>query len=337
MKTHRWMSWCVTIVCFALSLGIARAESDQQLVNTFDEAEAAGKYAVALEAALSIVQRHPEASFWMFNAARMCARTGQIEKALELLSQSADKGFAGINSLEQHADLEAIRKMPQYPAIAAKVRANAQKRFDAFKAEALAHKPQVYVPKSAPKDRKPAVMIALHGSGGVGGQMASALRKTCDQLGMICIAPDALRQDGNGYSWTYRDEAEWMVQHMIELAVKEYNADPDQVYLVGFSQGANIALVMTQSHADLFAGVIPVCGHYEANVTPDSKKVASTYLITGARDPWKETYEQAKEDFAATGARAEIRVVPGMGHEMASTAEMVRAMAWFSAAGEDTK
>jgi len=29
--------------------------------------------------------------------------------------------------------------------------------------------------------------------------------------------------------------------------------------------------------------------------------------------------------------------VPGMGHEMASTAEMVRAMAWFSAAGEDAK
>lgn len=310
---------------------VARAESDQQLINRFDQAEAAEKFDIALTAALTIVERHPDSSFWAFNAARMHARLGQADQAIALLKVSAGRGFAGIASVEQHTDLDSIRKRPEYAGIVAVVRANAQKRFDAFKAEALAHKPATYKPRSLAKDVKPPVIIALHGSGGTGGQMTNALRQACDQLGMVCIAPDGLRPEGNGFSWTYRDEAEWMVQHMIEVAIKDHNADPQRVYLVGFSQGANIALVMTQTHADLFAGVVPVCGHYEASITGDSRRVAPTYLLTGARDPWNETYSKAKADFKAAGARAEVRIVPGMGHQMASTPELVRAMEWCRA------
>lgn len=306
----------------------ARGQSDQQLVERFDQAEAAEQFDVALAAALKIVERHPDASFWAFNAARMQARLGHADEAIALLKSSAEHGFGGIASVEQHADLDSIRARPEYAAIVAQVKANAQKRFDAFKAEALAHKPSIYRPRSLAKDAKAPVIIALHGSGGVGSQMTNALRKTCDQLGMICIGPDALRPEGNGFSWTYRDESEWMVQHMIELAVKEHNADPDRVFLVGFSQGANIALVMTQTHADLFAGVVPVCGHYEANITADTKTIAPTYLMTGARDPWKDTYEKAKADFSGVGAPVEVRIVPGMGHQMANTAELTRALEW---------
>ena len=53
------------------------------------------------------------------------------------------------------------------------------------------------------------------------------------------------------------------------------------VILVGFSQGANIALMMGRSHAREFAGVVPVCGHWEADVADEAHgRVRLTGLLS---------------------------------------------------------
>ena len=322
---------CLVVVAATLTAPPARGETDQQLVARFDRAEAAGRYDEALESALTIVKRHPDATFWAFNAARMHARLGQADQAIVLLKASADGGFTGIASFEDHTDLDSVRTRPEFAAILAKVRANAQKRFDEFKAEALAHRHPEYIPRSLPKNRKPGAIIALHGSGGTGGQMVHECKRTCNELGMICIAPDAVRPQGNGYSWTYRDESAWLVEQMVKKAIEEHGADPDRIYLVGFSQGANIALVMTRTHAETFAGVVPVCGHYEpGNATADARATppAATYLVTGARDEWNGTYEAAQKDFVSDGGKVEVRIIPGMGHSMVNAAELTKALEW---------
>lgn len=330
----RQVKIAMTVIALGVVLmarGVALGESDQQLVARFDRAEAAGRYDEALESALAIVKRHPDATFWAFNAARMHARLGQGDEAIAMLRISADGGFTGIASLEVHTDLDSVRTRPEFAALLAKVRANAQKRFDEFKAEALKHKHPEYVPRSLPKDRKPGAIIALHGSGGTGAQMVNACKRTCNELGLICIAPDAVRPQGNGYSWTYRDESAWLVEQMVKKAIEEHGADPDRIYLVGFSQGANIALVMTRTHAKDFAGVVPVCGHYESgNATADARATppAATFLVTGSRDDWNETYEVARKEFETDGGKAEVRIVPGMGHAMVNSAELTRALEW---------
>ncbi len=331
---RRWVGMFVAAFALMALSPASRAESDTQLVERFDQAESAGNYDDALSAALAIVQRHPTAAQWCFNAARMHARLGHGDEAIVLLQRCADGGYTGIASFEEHADLDPVRKRPEFAAIIAKVRANAEKRMAEFQAEALKHTHPVYVPRSITKNAKPPVIIALHGTGGTGAQMVSALRRTCDELGMICMAPDAMRPAANGFSWTYRDESAWLVEHMIDVAVKEHNGDPTRVYLVGFSQGANISLAMTQTHAERFAGVIPVCGHYEPHaISGDGKGAvpAPTYLISGSRDPWNQTNTQAKADFTSAGGAAEVRIVPGMGHEMASPAELKKALEWCAA------
>ena len=331
LSPRNWIGLVVVAASLFGASPTAHAESDQQLVSRFDQAEAAGRYDDALQAALAIVKRHPDATFWAFNAGRMHARLGQGDEAIAMLRVSADGGFTGIASLEDHTDLDSVRKRPEFAAILAKVRANAQKRFDEFKAEALKHKHPEYVPRSLPKDRKPGAIIALHGSGGTGAQMVNACKRTCNELGLICIAPDAVRPQGNGYSWTYRDESAWLVEQMVKKAIEDHGADPERIYLVGFSQGANIALVMTRTHAKDFAGVVPVCGHYESgNATASARATppAATYLVTGARDAWNETYAIAQKEFEADGGKAEVRIVPGMGHAMVNTAELTRAIEW---------
>lgn len=310
----------------------AHSQTDAQLADRFDRAEAAAQHDRALEAALAITTRHPESSVWAVHAARMHARLDQPDEALAQLTRAADLGYTGINTFEQHEDLAPLRALPAFKPIIEKVRANAAKRSEEFKAEALTHQPPTFVPPNLPDGAKPPLVIALHGTGGRGQPMLDALQRSCAQLGIICIAPDALRPAGrdanSGYAWTYRDESEWFVTHLIDQAVKDHNADPDRVILLGFSQGANIALVMARTHADRLAAIIPICGHYEPNATDTGQPTAPMYLLTGSRDPWKQTYTRAAADLEQAAVPHQLRIVPAMGHQLPNTRELNRALTW---------
>jgi predicted esterase len=295
-------------------------------------------YKGALTAAEGIVERYPESATWQFNLGSMQARLGDHESALMALEQAADLGFTGIRSFEQSEDLDSLRDTERFGEIIEQVRRNAQQRLDGFIQQAKNHTPETYVPDSV--GESPALILALHGTGMRGEDMIESLQDTADELGMILIAPDALRASGNGFSWTYRDESEWMVQDQINKAIEKHGVDPERVYLVGFSQGANIALIMGRTHQSLFAGVIPICGHYEPQVADADvgADIPPYYLMTGARDPWKQTYTIAKRDFNDAGIPVEVRLLGGKGHELPTgnqgLKEMVRAIRWCEAQTE---
>lgn len=306
----------------------AFSQSDAQLADRFDRAEAAAQYERALDAATKITERHPDSAPWAFNAGRLHARLGHTDDALANLRRAADLGYTGISSFEQHADLDPIRDNPEFRSILAAVRDNAAKRMAAFQAEAEQHVPPMFVPAGLPDGARPPLVVALHGTGGTGQQMLDALRDTCRRLGAVCIAPDALRPAAIGYAWTYRDESEWLVNRVIDDAIANHHADPDRVILLGFSQGANIALVMARTQPGRFRAIIPICGHYEPDNTNTDTKPAPMYLLTGARDDWKNTYTKARADLDAAGVPNTLRIVPNMGHQLAPPAELDRALRW---------
>lgn len=246
---------------------------------------------------------------------------------MEQLGRAAELGFSGIASFEQHADLDPLRERGDFAAILERVRANAEARMAEFRAAAREHEPATHVPDGAAGSGAPLV-LALHGTGGTGEEMLERLRAVCDDLGAVCVAPDALRPVGDGFSWTYRDEAEWFVGFLVERAVEEHGIDRERVVLVGFSQGANIALTMAQTHAETFRAVVPICGHFEAGITSSEGMPSRAYLLTGSRDPWKATYREARDAFEERGGEVRLRVLSGLGHEMPSRRELERALRW---------
>lgn len=302
------------------------AQTDRQLLNRFDRAEAQGNFEQALAAATAIAQRYPESSNWAFNAGRIYSKLNRPEQAIAQLQRAADLGYTGVASFEQHEHLDPLRDRDDFKAILDQVRANAAERMDEFQAEARKHQPPTLVPDDHPES--PALVIALHGTGGKGEQMLRALERSCEHLGIVCIAPDALRPAGDGYAWTYRDESEWFVDHLISTAAEEHGIDPKRVIVVGFSQGANIALILAQSRQDLIAAAVPVCGHYEPSNTNADTAPVPTYLLTGSKDDWKSTNVRAEKDFQGAGGEAELRIVTGMGHQMANDREVLRALEW---------
>jgi len=325
---------CLAAVIFALSVHppSARAQTDRELVDRYDRAVAAQRYHAALDAARKICDRHPDAAWWRFKLGAMHARLGNDADALGALDASLDNGFTGVRSFEQSEHLGTIRDDPRFAALLDRVRDAARERLERYAADAQRHTPEVHVPQTAPQS--PGLILALHGTGMRGRDMIAPLRAAADKLGLVLVAPDALRRSGGGYAWTYRDESEWMIDRMIDWAHEHHDIDRERVFLVGFSQGANIALAVAQTRPERFAGIIPICGHYDGPIHDDPVQdndeqvsgAVPVYLLTGARDPWSRTNRLAARDFKDRGTPVRVEIRRGQGHEIPTGAGGERAI-----------
>lgn len=322
------------LIVLTLLSSPALGQNARELMNRYDRAYASERYELALQTAEQIVELHPESAWWQFSTGALLARFDRADEALDHLQRCADLGFSGIGSFEHNTDLDSLREMERFNTILDEVRSHAAERMGTFQAAAFEHEPIVYVPEDASDEQRAPVIIALHGTGMDGQSMSDALLDTAQREGMILVCPDALRPSGAGYSWTYRDESQWFVEHLIDKAVNDLHGNRDRVYLIGFSQGANIALTLGQTHPSLFAGVVPICGHYEAQIARADAVPAPFYLMTGAQDQWRRTYTAARKAFEELGGAVQLRVVPGMAHDIPrgsrAEREFKRAFDWFA-------
>ena len=322
------MTRLLVLLLISVISTMALAQSDEALANRFDRMYTSGRLELALKAAEDLLERHPESAWWHFQAGAVCARLDREQDALRHLTICATLNFSGIASFEQNSDLDPLRELEAFDRIVETVRGHAKERMERFQGEAKRRTALTHVPDLNADERRP-VIIALHGTGMDGRSMHDALLETAEDNRFILISPDAIRPAGNGFSWTYRDESEWYVRHLIEQAIEAHQGDPERVILIGFSQGANIALIMGQTQPDLFAGVIPICGHYEEQIAGEDATPAPFYLLTGARDPWKRTYALAKKAFEDAGGQVQLRVLASQGHALPrGSREYERAIAW---------
>lgn len=303
-----------------------------EMTPDFERAMLAGQYERALILAKRLAEENPKSTIVAYNVGCVLSRLGEKDEAIRWLMRSAENGFSGVRSLETDEDLAGVRDHEGFAAVLERVNANVAERFERFKQAAREAEPVVKLPQRFDAKTPTPLIIALHGTGGDGAQMARLLERPAREVGAILIAPDALRPSGPGYSWTYRDESEWLVLKMIQDARSKWNVGP--VILVGYSQGANIALAMGQTHPTEFAGVIPVAGHYEADLAeaPREGDRPRWCLLIGARDEWAKTYEAAEEAFEEAGMAVHRYEIPGMGHSFPSGPRgermLVEALEW---------
>ena len=64
------------------------------------------------------------------------------------------------------------------------------------------------------------------------------------------------------------DASRTLYAEFVRAAATAYDADPAQIYTLGFSQGAVISLVTALTHPKLFAGVIALAGRIPPEATP---------------------------------------------------------------------
>lgn len=90
--------------------------------------------------------------------------------------------------------------------------------------------------------------------------------------GWLVVAPRAIQDDPDGgYAWHPRQRDEWPSLVTFDEAVSAvvrfirslpdlYGADPEHIYLMGFSQGAATALATAMRHPDLVQGIAMLVG-----------------------------------------------------------------------------
>lgn len=133
----------------------------------------------------------------------------------------------------------------------------------AVSAGSATYRYQVYVPADWSKHKKWPVILFLHGAGERGDDgliqtevgMGTAVRRHLDRFPCLVVFPQCRRN-----VWWLAPEMETQALRALEQAIKEFNGDPQRVYLTGISMGGYGTWNIAPKYPGKFAALVPVCG-----------------------------------------------------------------------------
>ena len=144
----------------------------------------------------------------------------------------------------------------------------------------------VYVPKNYTADRKWPVILFLHGSGerGTDGLKQSdvgigrALRFYSERYPAVVVMPQcAPEQRWDGLMADLALAA-------LDQTVREYNGDPDRLYLTGLSMGGAGSWLISSRHPEKFAAVVPICGRGDIPTISQKLRDLPVWVFVGDQD-----------------------------------------------------
>ena len=132
----------------------------------------------------------------------------------------------------------------------------------------------LYVPTGYNKDKKTPLIVALHGLGGNPQQFirTRGLTDQAEKRGYIVAAPMGYNPRG-GYGISYpflgkpdpanlAELSEKDVMNVLAIVRKDFNIDPDRIYLMGHSMGGGGTWQLGIKNPDLFAALGPICARH---------------------------------------------------------------------------
>jgi predicted esterase len=179
----------------------------------------------------------------------------------------------------------------------------------------------------APLETAAGALIAIHGRG-AGAEDIMALAREIAPPDVTILAPQAAGNTWYPYAFLeprernepYLSSALRIVADLI-AQVDEHGIPPERVALMGFSQGACLALEAVARHARRYAGVIGLSGgligppgtSFEFAGSLDGTPV---FLGCSDVDPHipKERVEESAVALDRLGTAVDVRLYPGMGH-----------------------
>ena len=148
---------------------------------------------------------------------------------------------------------------------------------------------------------KPAILVFLHGIGERGDNnlaqnelgVSDIVKNIRDQKQKVvlitCQCPSSelwapLHRGGSGAALQpLPSKSTGLIPDMIEAKIKEFDADPDRVYITGLSMGGYGTWDTISRRPDLFAAAIPICGGADPAQAPVLKDMAIS-IFHGAND-----------------------------------------------------
>jgi phospholipase/carboxylesterase len=155
---------------------------------------------------------------------------------------------------------------------------------------------RIQIPETSGPHR---TVVMLHGRSGDENVMW-VFAKAIPQDWLIA-APRVINPDPDGgYSWRLRAQDEWptlaqfdkagtAVAHFIRALPNLYHADPDQIYLMGFSQGTAVSYAVAIRNPGLVQGIAGLVGfiptHCDSALEESPLVDLPIFMAVGKRDP----------------------------------------------------
>lgn len=192
------------------------------------------------------------------------------------------------------------------------------------------------------KDEAAPTLLLLHGTGGDENDLITLGRELAPGANLLSPRGKVLE---HGMPRFFRRLAEGVfdeedlklrtreLAEFVEESAGRYGVDPNTLFAVGFSNGANIAASLLLSYTGLLSGAVlfrpMVPFEPDASARPDLSGIP-VYIGAGKRDPIvpKENTERLAELLAKAGANVSLNWQP-CGHGM-ETADVRGAERWLS-------
>ncbi len=190
---------------------------------------------------------------------------------------------------------------------------------------------QVFVPSSYDKSKAFPLVIALHGMGGdensyFQAYAQGAFKIEAEKHGYLVACPK-----GRKPASMYMGDAERDVMDVLAEVRRDYNVDPDRIYLTGHSMGGYGTWSVAMSHPDVFAALAPISGG--ANNPAAMSKIAHIpqLVVHGDTDPTV-SVERSRvmvETGKKLGAEIKYIEVPGGDHGSVVAPNFPAVFEWF--------
>ncbi len=254
--------------------------------------EAAGIYAELLKSS-------PGDPVALYNLACCFSLLDRTDKAVEFLEAAWTAGFRDLELIRSDPDLENLREHRAYQALVKKLEHETAQRerlagiLMEVPAPVLATARVVLPDDVSPGQRYPLV-VGLHGAGGSATGFAGVFLASGVSQSFVVCAPNGpyatVGANRLGHLWyppratNAVSRAEWdisesYVLEMVKAAQQKYPVDPEQIYLVGFSQGGRLAYTLGLKHPEIFKGIVAIATWFEhEDITPAELRQAAGRL-----------------------------------------------------------
>lgn len=173
------------------------------------------------------------------------------------------------------------------------------------------------------------LIVALHGYGGRADAMAKLWTAAADAYGAILVTPEGQVAAQNAHAWGGAGEAQRSALSAAGDTRRRFRVDPKRTVLTGFSQGGTMTWDIALSSPRSFAAIIPIAGPFnsQASETFKSNKLVGLRVCaivgTADRNETVSSMRLASSMFERAGAKVDLRLFKGVGHEMPPEPDIV--------------
>jgi predicted esterase len=255
---------------------------------------------------------------WL-GVSRASARLGDTAESRRALTLAFSHGFS---------NAALLREDSFFTSVAGKKFVDSLGQFwetvqEANRGEWLMQEPVVFLPH----DLKPAgpLIIALHGGNDNYRNFAMYWSGIADRIhAIVVVPPGQIRNSETENSWEY--DMSTIEAGLLSLAreyTTKYQVDPREIYLAGFSQGAQAAIALTLMHPDIFHGAIGFSGFWyvpisDSQIAKAAAEHTRIYALSGEYDSqdFLNHLSAARERIVAHGIPFRFEVEKDMIHEV---------------------